>query len=233
MGNEAMGAIEEADCRRLLGGAGLRISTRKQLAAKGVAEPKCWSDLLDPKLKGEVQVADPNSSGTSYTLLATVVQLMGEDKGFDYMKKLHANINQYTKSGAAPAKATALGETTVGITFQHDMVVQILGGAPVKVVSPCEGTGYEIGSMSIVKGARNLDAARKFYDWALSPAAQKLAADNKAFQVPSEQGLAGAAASAEDVGDQAHRLRLREVRVIGGAQAVARQVGRRGQELPK
>jgi iron(III) transport system substrate-binding protein len=166
------------------GALGFGFNTQ-QLASKGVPEPKCWSDLLDPKLKGEVQVADPNSSGTSYTLLATIVQLMGEDKGFDYMKKLHANINQYTKSGAAPAKATALGETTVGITFQHDMVVQVIGGAPIKVVSPCEGTGYEIGSMSIVKGGRNTEAARKFYDWALSPAAQKLAADNKAYQVPS------------------------------------------------
>jgi iron(III) transport system substrate-binding protein len=136
----------------------------KQLAAKGLTEPKCWSDLLDPKLKDEVQVADPNSSGTAYTLLATIVQLMGEEKGFAYLKALHKNINQYTKSGAAPAKATALGETTVGITFQQDMVVQIVDGAQIKVVSPCEGTGYEIGAMSIVKGSRNLEAAKKFYD---------------------------------------------------------------------
>jgi iron(III) transport system substrate-binding protein len=92
----------------------------KQLASKGLPEPKCWADLLNPKLKDEVQVADPNSSGTAYTMLATLVQLMGEDKAFDYLKKLHANVNQYTKSGAAPAKATSLGETTVGITFMHD-----------------------------------------------------------------------------------------------------------------
>src|SRR5213075_3126948 len=92
---------------------------------KGLTEPKCWADLLDPKLKDEVQVADPNSSGTSYTLLATVVQLMGEDKGFAYLKALHKNVNQYTKSGAAPAKAVALGETTVGIAFQHDLVSMV------------------------------------------------------------------------------------------------------------
>ena len=90
--------------------------------SKGLKEPKCWADLLDPKLKDEVQVADPNSSGTAYTLLATIVQIMGEQKGFDYLKALHKNVNQYTKSGAAPAKATSLGETTVGITFLHDMV---------------------------------------------------------------------------------------------------------------
>ena len=85
---------------------------------------------------------------------------MGEEKGFDYLKRLHRNINQYTKSGAAPAKATSLGETLIGITFQHDMVTFIVDGAPIKVVAPCEGTGYEIGSMSIIKGARNLHNAR-------------------------------------------------------------------------
>src|ERR1043165_2269763 len=99
---------------------------------KGIVEPKCWADLLDPKLKDEVQVADPNSSGTAYTLLATIVQIMGEDKGFDYLKALHKNISQYTKSGAAPAKAASLGETAVGIVFIHDAVVFAVQGDPIK-----------------------------------------------------------------------------------------------------
>jgi iron(III) transport system substrate-binding protein len=155
---------------------------------KGGAEPKCWADLLDPRFKDEVQVADPNASGTSYTMLATIVQLMGEDKGFDFLKKLHMNINQYTKSGASPAKAASLGETLIGITFQHDAVVMALQGAPVKIVSPCEGTGYEIGSMSIVKGAKNLANAKKWYDWALTAAAQSLGPKaNISYQVPSNK----------------------------------------------
>jgi iron(III) transport system substrate-binding protein len=158
---------------------------------KGGAEPKCWSDLLDAKYKDDVQVADPNASGTSYTMLATMVQLMGEDKGFDYLKKLHKNINQYTKSGAAPAKAASLGESLIGITFQHDAVVMAVQGAPVKIVSPCEGTGYEIGSMSLVKGARNPDSAKKWYDWALSKNAQSLGPNAKvSYQVPSNKGAA-------------------------------------------
>ena len=159
----------------------------EQLKTKGIAEPRCWADLLNSKLKDEVQVADPNSSGTAYTLLATIVQIMGEDKGFEYLKALHKNVNQYTKSGAAPAKATALGETTVGITFLHDLVTMVVDKAPVKTVAPCEGTGYEIGSMSIIKGAKNLDNAKKFYDWALTPAAQKLGAEAKSYQVPSNK----------------------------------------------
>jgi iron(III) transport system substrate-binding protein len=157
------------------------------LARKKLPEPKCWNDLLSDKYKDEVQVADPNSSGTAYTLLATVVQLHGEDKGFDFMKRLHRNINQYTRSGAAPAKATAGGETLVGITFMHDLITFSSQGAPVKVVAPCEGTGYEVGSMSIIKGGRNPDQAKTWYDWALSPEAQSIGAEAKAFQVPSNR----------------------------------------------
>lgn len=157
---------------------------------KGIPEPKCWADLLNPKLKDEVQVADPNSSGTSYTLLATVVQLMGEEKGFEYLKALHKNINQYTKSGAAPARATGLGETTIGIAFQHDVMIVVVDKAPVKVVTPCEGTGFEIGAMSIVKGARNLDNAKKWYDWALTGPAQEIGARSKSYQIPSAKSAA-------------------------------------------
>jgi iron(III) transport system substrate-binding protein len=160
----------------------------EQMKRKGGAEPKCWAELLDARFRDEVQVADPNASGTSYTMLATMVQLMGEDKGFDYLKKLHRNVNQYTKSGAAPAKAVATGESLIGITFQHDAVVMAVNGAPVKIVSPCEGTGYEIGSMSLIKGARNLENAKKWYDWALSPAAQSIGAQAKvSYQVPSNK----------------------------------------------
>jgi len=160
----------------------------EQLKKKNIAEPRCWSDLVKPAFKDEVQVANPNSSGTSYTMLATLVQLMGEDKAFDYLKALHRNVNQYTKSGAAPARAVATGESMVGITFQHDAVVQALAGAPMKIVSPCEGTGYEIGSMSIIKGAKNLENAKKWYDWALSAEAQNIGFQAKvSYQVPSNK----------------------------------------------
>lgn len=159
----------------------------KTLAQKGLPEPKCWRDLTNPAYKGEVQVADPNSSGTSYTMLATLVQLFGEEQAFTFLKALHKNVNQYTRSGAAPARAAATGESLIGITFLHDAVTQVIGGAPLKIVAPCEGTGYEIGSMSIVKGARNLANAKKFYDWALTPAAQALGEKAHSYQIPSNK----------------------------------------------
>ena len=160
----------------------------KLLADKKLPEPKCWADLADPKYKDEVQVADPNSAGTAYNFLATVVQIMGEDKAFEYLKKLHKNVNQYTKSGAAPAKALSLGETAVGINFQHDLVPFVVQGAPMKVVSPCEGTGYEVGSMSIVRGAKNAKEAKAWYDWALTAEAQGIGPRTKtSFQVPANK----------------------------------------------
>ncbi len=142
-----------------LGALGIGYNT-KVLESRGLAEPKCWADLLDPKYRDEVQVSDPNSSGTAYVFLASLVQLMGEDKAFEYMKGLHKNVNQYTKSGAAP----------------------------VKTLAPCEGTGYEIGSISLVKGGRNLETAQKFVDWALSAEAQKLVgADMKIYSIASNK----------------------------------------------
>ena len=158
------------------------------LADNGLPEPSCWMDLLKPEYKGHVQMANPNSSGTAYTTLASIVQIFGEDAGFEFMKGLHANINQYTKSGSAPIKAAGRGENTIGIVFMHDAVKQAVAGFPIEVVAPCEGTGYEIGSMSIIEGSRNPDEAMQFYDWALSADAQNLALQVNAFQVPSNTG---------------------------------------------
>lgn len=157
------------------------------LKKAGLPTPKCWNDLTKPVYKGHVQMANPNSSGTAYTTLATIVQILGEDKGFEFMKGLHKNINNYTKSGSAPIKAAARGENTIGIVFLHDAVKQAANGFPIVSVAPCEGTGYEIGSMSIIKGARNLDEAKKFYDFALRFDIQDRAKEAKAYQVMSNK----------------------------------------------
>ena len=153
--------------------------------ANNLPEPACWNDLLKPEYKGHVQMANPNSSGTAYTTLASMVQIFGEDGGFEFMKGLHANINQYTKSGSAPIKAAGRGENTIGIVFMHDAVKQAVSGFPIKVVAPAKAPATKSASMSIIAGARNLEEAKKFYDWALSAEAQNLALQVNAFQVPS------------------------------------------------
>jgi iron(III) transport system substrate-binding protein len=167
-----------------LGPLGFGFNT-ELLARKKAAAPKAWADLLRPEFKGEVQMSNPASSGTAYSMIATLVQLMGEEKAFDYLKALHRNVSTYTRSGIAPAKAAARGETMVSVSFIHDVVSEAATGFPVAIATPAEGTGAEIGSMSIVKNARNVDTARKFYDWALTPGAQQFGAAAKSFQVPS------------------------------------------------
>jgi iron(III) transport system substrate-binding protein len=157
------------------------------LAKKKLPVPKTWADLTKPGYKGEVQVANPASSGTAYTMIATLVQLMGEDKAFEYLKALHKNVSQYTRSGTGPIKAVARGETAVSISFVHDGPGEKMQGFPVETITPADGTGAEIGSMSLIKGSRNLDAAKKFYEWALTPSAQEIAFAAKSFQVPSNK----------------------------------------------
>ncbi len=155
------------------------------LAKKKMAAPTSWADLLKPEYKGEIQMANAASSGTSYTVIATLVQLMGEDKAFAYMAALHKNVSTYTRSGVAPAKAAARGETAVSISFVHDVTTEAAQGFPVASVTPLEGTGAEIGSMSIVKNSPNADAAKKFYEWALTPGGQQFGLAAKQFQLPS------------------------------------------------
>ena len=112
---------------------------------------------------------------------------MGEDQAFEYLKALHRNIGQYTRSGTAPIKAVARGETAVSISFIHDAPQEKMQGFPVATVTPSEGTGAEIGSMSIIKGARNLAQAKQFYEWALTPGAQAFGAATKQYQLPSNK----------------------------------------------
>jgi iron(III) transport system substrate-binding protein len=157
------------------------------LTSKKLPAPATWSDLVDPIYRGEIQMANPSSSGTAYTLLATILALYGEEKGWAYLAKLHANVNQYTKSGAAPISSAARGETGIGIVFLHDAMTQKAAGFPIEVVVPSEGTGYEIGCVSIIHGARHPKNAERFVDFALTKQAQELGARAGAYQFPSNR----------------------------------------------
>src|SRR6185436_18006903 len=69
------------------------------------------------------------------------------------------------------------------------VINEIARGFPVLPVLPCEGVGYEIGSTAIIKGTRNLDAAKKFVDYALSPAGQQVGLDVKEYAIPTNRGV--------------------------------------------
>jgi iron(III) transport system substrate-binding protein len=140
--------------------------------------PKSWADLLKPEYKGQIRMANQNNSGTAYNVVTTIRTLnnKNEDLAFDYLKKLDANIAQYDKSGSAPGKAVAIGEAPIAIGYAHDQVKLKVEGANVEIDPPSEGTGFELASMSIVKGGDKKAKvnAKKLYDWILSsPTAQK------------------------------------------------------------
>jgi iron(III) transport system substrate-binding protein len=162
---------------------GYGVNTER-LAEKGLAIPRCWEDLTKPEYKDEIQIADPQSSGTAYTALATFIQLWGEEQAFEYFNRLDKNISQYTKSGVTPSRNSARGEIAIGIGFLHDYSLEQSQGAPLELISPCEGTGYEIGGVSMIKGARNEENAKLFIDWVLSKEGQQLAwQKGKSFQI--------------------------------------------------
>jgi iron(III) transport system substrate-binding protein len=159
------------------------------VAKKKLPVPKCWKDLTDPVYKGEVMLSNPNSSGTAYMMLASLVQIFGEDDAFRYMKALNANVNQYARSGIGPMTAVTRGETAIGSTVLHGVVNEIVRGFPVQAVLPCEGVGYEVGSMAIIKGTRNADNARKFFDWALTADAQKIGLQVGEYAIPTNRNV--------------------------------------------
>ena len=156
---------------------------------KKLPVPKCWKDLLDPALRNEVMLGNPNSSGTAYLMLASLVQVFGEEEAFKYMKALNANVSSYARSGIGPMTAVKRGEIYLGSSVLHGVINEIVAGFPVEPVLPCEGVGYEVGSMAIIKGARNLADAKKFVDWALTVEAQKVGLDVKEFAIPTNKSV--------------------------------------------
>jgi iron(III) transport system substrate-binding protein len=156
----------------------------KEIRRLGLQPPTSWAELLNPKLAKNISTAHPSTSGTAFTTLWTQVTRLGsEAAGLDYMSKMHKNVLQYTKSGVGPVAIVGRGEAAVGLVFSHDCVAGKLQGLPLKVTFPSEGTGYEIGGVALIKGAKNPDAAKSYIDFTLSKEAQNLGPTVAAFQV--------------------------------------------------
>jgi iron(III) transport system substrate-binding protein len=156
----------------------------------GVEAPTSWDDLLKPEFTDQVMVAHPSTSGTSYTAMCTVIQMRGEEAGWEYLQQYAGQMASFTKSGAAPAKFVGQGEAAVAIVFSHDIVNEIENNQmPLVLTFPEEGTGYEIGGQAILAGAQHLQAARLWYDWAISAEGQALGPKYHAYQAPTVNGV--------------------------------------------
>jgi iron(III) transport system substrate-binding protein len=159
------------------------------LEKRKLPAPKCWKDLTNPVYRNEVMLSNPNSSGTGYLMLASLVQIFGEDEAFRFLQALNANVSSYARSGIGPMSAVKRGEVTIGSSVLHGVIDDVAQGFPVKAVLPCEGVGNEVGSMAIIKGTRNLAAAKKFVDWALTADAQKIGLDLKEYAIPTNKSV--------------------------------------------
>lgn len=137
---------------------------------------KTYQDLLKPELKGHIVMSNPNSSGTGFLTVSALLQLNGKDteKGWDYLTSLHDNIAQYVHSGSKPAKMAAAGECAVGISFGYAGISQKQKGAPVEVVFPSEGSGWDLEANALIKKDSINLAAQTFLDWAISDSAMEL-----------------------------------------------------------
>lgn len=154
----------------------------------GLPKPASWKDLTKPVYQGHVVMPNPNSSGTGFLDVSSWLQLFGEDNGWAFMDQLHNNIDRYTHSGSKPCKMAAAGETPIGISFAYRGAKLINKGAPLNIVFPTEGVGWDMEAAAIVKGTDKLKAAQTLMDWAVTRPANELY--NSGYAVVAMPGVA-------------------------------------------
>ena len=143
--------------------------------------PTSWEDLTKPVYKGMISMPNPGSSGTGLLAVGAWLQMFGEQKGWDYMQRLDANVASYVHSGSKPCKDASRGEIPIGISIDFRAAQAKTEGLPVDIVVPSEGVGWDLEATGLVKGARHADAAKTFIDWAMTPDAMHLYAKNLAL----------------------------------------------------
>jgi len=161
------------------------VFNTKEGAAKKVSQPKEWADLVNPAYKGMIVMPNPASSGTGYLMVSAWLQSMGEKAGWEFMDKLHQNVAVYTHSGSAPCVQAARGERVVGLCLDMRGASEKTKGAPIEVAVP-KNNGWEIEASAIVKGTKNLDAAKKLIDWSVSKEAAQIYAETYALVAHKE-----------------------------------------------
>jgi iron(III) transport system substrate-binding protein len=140
----------------------------------GVPKPASWQDLTDPLYKGHIVMPNPNSSGTGYLDVSSWLQLFGEDEGWKFMDALHENVATYTHSGSKPCRQAAAGEAAIGISFEFRAARLKEEGAPIDIIVPEEGIGWDMEATAIMKGTDKLDAVKTLVDWSVSENANRL-----------------------------------------------------------
>ncbi len=155
---------------------------------EGLPMPTSWKDLTKPAYKGHIAMPNPNSSGTGFLDVSSWLQMFGEDDGWAFMDALHENIGHYTHSGSKPCKQAASGEVPIGISFAFRGAKSKAQGAPLEIIVPSEGIGWDMEATAIMKGTDKMDAAKTLVDWSVSEKANQMY--NEGYAVIGIPGLA-------------------------------------------
>ena len=153
-----------------------------------LAAPKSWKDLTKPMYKGHLIMPNPNSSGTGFLDVSSWLQMFGEAGGWAYMDALHENIARYTHSGSKPCKLAAAGEIPIGISFAYRGARSKAAGAPLDIIIPSEGIGWDLEASTIIAGTDQLEAAKTLIDQSISRKAMEMY--NTVYAVVGYKGVA-------------------------------------------
>src|SRR6267143_3656419 len=163
----------------------------KKIQRLGMAEPKEWDDLLNPKLKGEVAQCAPTRSSSSNATYEVILSMYGEDKGWEWLRKLAANTGHFTARSRDVPTVVAKGEYTAGFAVPSYMAFEEkLAGFDLKFVAP-KNAFVTPEPMAILAGARNPRAARAFIEFLLSERGQRVFMERGLFPITPKYKVQG------------------------------------------
>ena len=155
---------------------------------RNLPKPESWKDLLKPIYKGQITMPHPASSGTGFLDVTAWLQIYGEAEGWKYMDALHENIAQYVHSGSKPCRQAGAGEFVMGISFDYRANATKASGAPIELIFPKEGLGWDMEASAIMKSSKKQELVRKVMDWSVTREANEVYA--KSYAIVAMPGVA-------------------------------------------
>lgn len=136
--------------------------------------PKTWTDLNDPKYKGQIVKGHPGYSGT----IMTATDALSQALGWGYFEKLGKQGVMQVQSSTEPPKVLAQGERAIEADGNEYNIFRLReSGTPIAIVYPPEGTPLVIGHSGILSRPPHPNAAKLFYSFLFSQEAQQLNSD--------------------------------------------------------
>jgi iron(III) transport system substrate-binding protein len=165
----------------------------------GVSPPKDWDDLLDPRLKGHIAQAAPTVSSSSHAAYEVILQRDGEEKGWEFARRLAANTGIFVPRSRDVPSVVARGEFAVGFAVPSYFAFEDrLAGFDIRYVAP-RTAWITSGPAAVLKGARHPKAARAFVEFLLSERGQRIAAERGLFPIVPQQRIEGAPGSTAEL----------------------------------